>query len=440
MGGEKLKLSYDDFIRISSYVYASFKDDAAGKSVEFMFESDVEQLPIWFDKEKTRRILNNLYSNALKFTPVGGYITTEIALTEEHNRNFVKITVADTGCGIAKEELPTLFERFYQGNNHISDKTGSGIGLHLVKEYIELHGGRITVSSKVNEGSIFTVFIPADLKGNKSEIALLSPPLENDSKQKVSGKKVLLIVEDNTEFRTFLAEQLEQEFDVIQASDGEEGEDIVQRKYPDLIISDLMMPKMDGLELCRRLKNNINSSHIPFILLTARISDDAKIDSYKAGADSYIAKPFNFEVLQTRIEMLIEQQEKRKKLFHKTIDLQPGSFTTTSLDEQFIKKTLQLIEKNISDPDYSVDHLSKDLGMSRSSLYPKIQSITGLTPNNFIRSIRLKRAAQLLQATQYTVSEIAWMTGFNYLKYFNKYFKEEFTKTPTQYRIDSMKQ
>lgn len=439
MGGEKLKLSYDDFIRFSNYVYASFKDAAAGKSIEFTFESDTELLSIWFDKEKIQRILNNLYSNALKFTPAGGYVRTEIALTEDHHRNFVKITIADTGCGIAKNELPTLFERFYQGNNHTPDKVGSGIGLHLVKEYVELHEGRITVSSEVNEGSVFSIFIPTELKGNKSETSL-SLPLESDSQQKTSGKKVLLIVEDNREFRTFLAEQLEREFHVIQASDGEEGEDMVRKKYPDLIISDLMMPKMDGLELCRRLKNNINSSHIPFILLTARISDDAKIDSYKAGADSYIAKPFNFEVLQTRIDMLIEQQEKRKKLFHKTIDVQPGSFTTTSLDEQFIKKTLQLIEKNISNPDYSVDDLSKDIGMSRSGLYPKIQSITGLTPNNFIRSIRLKRAAQLLQTTQHTVAEIAWMTGFNSLKYFNKYFKEDFAKTPTQYRMDSTKQ
>ena len=432
MGGEKLKLSFVDIVSFLRYAFASFKDSTFSKAIEFDFESDMEHKFMWFDKDKIQMILNNLYSNALKFTPDGGIISTEISQTED---GFVKIVVTDTGCGIADDDLQTIFERFYQGNNS-SNKVGSGIGLHLVKEYVELHQGNISVSSKTNEGSIFTVFIPVDLKGEEHETSD-SLLMDDEGKRQEVDKKTLLIVEDNFEFRRFLAEQLEKEFNVIQASDGEEGEKIVRNNYPDLIISDLMMPRVDGLELCRRLKNNINSSHIPFILLTARISDDAKIDSYKAGADSYIAKPFNFEVLQTRIDMLIEQQEKRKKLFHKTIEVQPGNITTTSLDEQFIIKTLQLIEKNINNPDYSIDDLSKDIGMSRSSLYPKIQSITGLTPNNFIRSIRLKRAAQLLQKTQHTVSEIAWMVGFNSVKYFNKYFKEDFTKTPTQYRIEN---
>ncbi len=197
-----------------------------------------------------------------------------------------------------------------------------------------------------------------------------------------------------------------------------------------------MMPRMTGVELCSRLKNDIRFSHIPVILLTAKLSDEAKIESYKAGADSYIAKPFNFEVLQTRIEMLIEQQEKRKRIFRKNIDVQPSEITTTSLDEEFIKKALELIEKNIGNAEYSNDDLSRDLGMSRSSLYPKFQSITGQTPNHFIRSIRLKRAAQLLQSTQSNISEISWMVGISDVKYFNKYFKEDFGQTPSQYRAE----
>ncbi|MDR2775000.1 MAG: response regulator [Tannerella sp.] len=438
MGGEKLKLSFDDFIRFSEYVYASFKEMAAGKSIGFDFDNRELQLFIWFDKEKIRKILNNLYSNSLKFTPAGGYVTTKICLTEENGRKFVKYTVADTGCGISEKEQQTIFERFFQSENNGPETVGSGIGLHMVKEYIELHEGKITVNSKPDEGSAFSVYIPADLKGKEDAKPPSLLPEENDMPQ-TPDRKTLLIVEDNAEFRRFLAEQLSKQFNVREASDGKEGEETARREYPDLIVADLMMPGQDGLELCRRLKNDIRTSHIPIILLTARLSDEAKIESYKAGADSYIAKPFNFEVLQTRIEMLIEQQEKRKKLFHKAIDVQPGSITTTSLDEEFIKKTLQLIEKNISNPDYSNDDLSRDLGISRSCLYPKFQTIAGQTPNHFIRSIRLKRAAQLLQASRHTVSEISWKVGINDIKYFNKYFKEAFGVTPTQYRKGNTK-
>jgi signal transduction histidine kinase/DNA-binding response OmpR family regulator/ligand-binding sensor domain-containing protein len=436
MGGEKLKLSFDDLICFSKYVHNSFQEMASGKSVDLVFDSQSMQLFIWFDKEKIRKILNNLYSNALKFTPQGGCIATDIHLVKEHERDFVMITVTDTGCGIPEHEQLTIFERFYQSeNNRMAGKTGSGIGLHLVKQYIGLHGGRITVNSQVGQGSRFSVFIPTDLKGTGT-VEPGPHPLESGHTPK-SDRKTLLIVEDNAEFRHFLSEQLNHQFNTLEASDGEEGEDTARKRHPDLIVSDLMMPKLDGVELCRRLKNDIHTSHIPVILLTAKLSDEAKIESYKAGADSYIAKPFNFEVLQTRIEMLIQQQEKRKSIFRKTIDIQPGDITTTSLDEEFIKKALQLIEKNLTNSEYSNDHLSKDLGMSRSSMYPKFQSITGQTPNHFIRSIRLKRAAQLLQTSQYTISEISWMVGIGDIKYFNKYFKEDFGKTPTQYRADN---
>jgi DNA-binding response OmpR family regulator len=344
------------------------------------------------------------------------------------------VQVSDTGCGIDEKDLNAIFERFYQSNKNESDIIGSGIGLHLVKEYVLLHEGKIGVSSKINEGSTFYVSIPVDLKGKENEETVE----QEENLPKESDRKTLLIVEDNEEFRRFLVEQLSSRFNMLQASDGEQGLGIASQKYPDLIISDLMMPGMNGIELCKKIKNSLQTSHIPVILLTARLSDEAKIECYRAGADSYIAKPFNFEVLLTRIEMLIEQQDKRKRLFHEAINVQPGSITTTSLDEEFIRKALQLIEKNIDSPDYSNDDLSRDLGMSRSCLYPKFQSITGQTPNHFIRSIRLKRAAQLLQTNVHTVSEISWMVGINDIKYFNKYFKEEFGKTPTQYRADTL--
>ncbi|KAA6300669.1 MAG: Sensor histidine kinase TodS [Candidatus Ordinivivax streblomastigis] len=445
MGGEKLKLSGNDFVKFAKYVYFDFKDVAENKSIRFTFESDVRQLFMGFDKGKIHKIINNLYSNALKFTSEEGYITTTVRLVQENGREFVRLDIEDTGCGIPDREQQTIFERFYQSENNYPDKTGSGIGLHLVKEYVELHSGQISVSSKVGEGSVFSVFIPTDLQvagdnaGMEDTHASVSPLSSETETNNHQEQKTLLIVEDNMELRHFLAEQLDSKFDILQAADGKQGLSIAQKKSPDLIVSDLMMPVLDGLEMCQRLKNDIHTSHIPIILLTARLSDETKIESYKAGADSYIAKPFNFEVLLTRIEMLIEQQEKHKKLFHKTIEITPNSITLSSLDEELIKKALLFVEKNMDNSKYSVDELASELAFSRRQLSRKFQSIIGLSPGEFIRSVRLKRAAQLLKDSQYNISEIAWMVGFSTIKYFNLNFKEEFGVTPTQYRLESMK-
>ena len=220
----------------------------------------------------------------------------------------------------------------------------------------------------------------------------------------------------------------------MEASDGAEGEEKAIAENPDIIVSDLMMPQVDGMELCRRIKHNIKTSHIPFILLTARRSDSVQVEGYEAGIDSYISKPFNFDILLVRIRKLIEQQEKRKELFHKTIVISPSTITTTSLDEDLVKRALVSVEKNMDNADYIIEDLGRDLGLSRAHLNRKLQSIVELTPLQFIRSIRLKRAAQLLQDSQYNVAEIADMVGFNTLRYFNKYFKDEFHMTPTQYR------
>ncbi|KAA6326641.1 Sensor histidine kinase TodS [termite gut metagenome] len=390
----------------------------------------------FFDKDKIYKVLNNLYSNAFKFTPDHGDLFTSIVLAEENGVKFVKISVSDTGCGIPEKDIATIFDRFYQNDNKKSGLIGSGIGLHLVKEYVSLHNGKIEVSSRVNQGSTFMVYLPTNLVGEKS--AENQPDnTDNEPVTTTNNRKKLLIVEDNEEFRHFLTEQLSGEFNTIEAGDGEEGETASLQHSPDLIISDLMMPKLDGLEMCEHLKTNIQTSHIPIILLTARTSDEAKIESYKAGADSYIGKPFNFDVLLTRINMLIEQQEKRKELFHKAIEVTPSSITTTSLDEELVRKALQIVEKNMDNTEYSVEELSSDIGLSRSRLYRKLESIAGLSPNEFIRSIRLKRAAQLLKDSQYNVSEIADRVGFNTIKYFNKYFKEEFGTTPTQFRTEN---
>jgi signal transduction histidine kinase/DNA-binding response OmpR family regulator/ligand-binding sensor domain-containing protein len=439
MGGEKLKLSYNDFIKFVEYIHATFKDTAINRNMDWVLESECTKLLMWFDKNKMQKTLNNLYSNALKFTPAGGYVSTTIKLTEKDEREYITIEISDTGCGIDEKDMDSIFERFYQSETNASGSAGSGIGLHLVKEYVSLHEGNIHVNSIINEGTTFILSIPVDLKGKPDmENAVSMVEQENEELGKRQDKKTLLVVEDNLEFRHFLVEQLSEKFNTLEAGNGEQGEKIALQQSPDLIVSDLMMPEVDGLEMCERLKNNIQTSHIPIILLTARLSDEAKIESYKAGADSYISKPFDFEVLLVRIEMLIEQQEKRRELFRKTIQIAPKSITITSLDENFVTQALESVEKNIQNPDYSVVELCKDLGMSKSRLFPKFQSIIGSTPNNFIHSIRLKRAAQFLKSSQYNISEISDLVGFNSIKYFNKYFKEEFGMTPTQYRMENM--
>lgn len=440
MGGEKLNLSKSDFVEFMKYIHSSFKEAAINRNIDFIMECECSELYMCFDKSKMQKILNNLYSNALKFTSDQGFISTSITMKRQSDRDFVSVDITDSGCGIEKEDIDSIFDRFYQSNSDDLAGTGSGIGLHLVKEYVLLHEGKISVNSEKGEGSIFSLLLPIDIECGKTEEQETQETHFSDISitHSYAERKTILVVEDNIEFSHFLVEQLSDMFNILEANDGEKGENLAVQKSPDLIISDLMMPKVHGLELCARIKSNIETSHIPFILLTARVSDEARIESYKSGADSYISKPFNMSVLLARIDMLFEQMERRKETFHKTIEISPSSITITSVDEEFVKKAIQFVEDNMDNPEYSVNQLSSDLAMSRTQLYRKFESITGLTPNDFIRSIRLKRAAQLLKDSSYNISEISDMVGFNSIKYFNKYFKEQFGSTPTQYRSDNI--
>ena len=347
--------------------------------------------------------------------------------------------MADTGIGVPPEQLPHIFERFYQVQNWNENKVGSGIGLHLVKEYVQIHQGKIEVESTPGEGTTFTVYLPTDLKPVEEETARAEMFAEEDLQETTGvptdtgGKKRILIVEDHDDVRAYLKEQLEEWYNVLDAPDGEAGEQLAIEHNPDLIISDIMMPKVDGIELCRRIKTNVQTSHIPVVLLTARTADDIKINSYEVGADSYIAKPFNFDLLLVRIRKLIELQERRKQEFRRNIRVNPSVITITSLDEQLMQKALEHIERNMDNPEYSVEALSRDLGMSRMNLYRKLQSITGHTPTEFIKTLRLKRAAQLLQGSQLNIVEVSDRVGFSSSSYFTKCFKEQFGVLPTQY-------
>lgn len=444
MKGEKLNLGYGDFVEFLETAFNSFHGIAEEKHIQLDWNPLVDSVYMYFDKDKVHKIINNLLANALKFTPEGGNVSMTVSKLEDTDgRPMVSFSISDTGIGISKKDIEHIFDRFYQavGQKGEEKPVGSGIGLHLIKEYTNLHQGRVSVSSKLGSGTVFTVLLPRDLVSEdkaESKDTSFAAESDNSSPEAINPlsdttRPTILIVEDNEEFRRFMSEQLCYYYNVIEAADGCQGEEKALECSPDLIVSDIMMPNIDGLELLRRLKSNIQVSHIPVILLTARSSDETRISGYESGADEYISKPFKFDLLLTRIQKLIEQQKDRKQIFRKTIEVNPSEITITSLDEKLIQKALECVEKNMDNSEYSVENLSSDVGMSRMSLYRKLQSITGQTPSEFIRSIRLKRAAQLLCGSQLSIAEIANKVGFSTPKYFTKYFKEMFGTTPSQY-------
>lgn len=433
MGGEHLNLKNGEIVRFINEICHSFKDMAEEKQVSLTFDSRVEHLYISFDGDKVYKIIGNLLSNAFKFTSAGGNISVDISI--DSDERYVCITIKDTGQGISEEELYHIWKRFYQAEAQEKSPSikGSGIGLHMVKEYVEMHQGHIDVESQLGDGTTFAVYLPTTLQTAQEETdgsdMLIQAIAESNNKYSI------LVVDDNDEFRHFMTGQLVAEgYNVIEAPDGIEAETMALKHNPDLVITDLMMPRRDGIELTQVLKANITISHIPVILLTAKVGDEAKIDAYRAGADDYIAKPFNYELLLLRIQQLIEKQHQRQERFRGNLDIAPSEVAVTSLDESLIRRAIETVEKYIADGEFGIEQLAAEVGLSKTHLNRKIQGIAGMTPLQFIRNIRLKRAAQLLRDSQYNISEIAYMTGFNTIKYFNKHFKEEFNMTPTQYR------
>jgi signal transduction histidine kinase/DNA-binding response OmpR family regulator/ligand-binding sensor domain-containing protein len=441
ISGEKLNLTFGDIVEFVRQFGDLFGKLAEEKKIGFSIYSDEPEMYMYFDNDKLYKIINNLLSNSFKFTPLGGIITVHLSrTTDKQNRGLIQLQVLDSGSGISENDLPKVFNRFYQSPG---TQGGSGIGLHLVKEYVKLHSGKIEVESEPNTRTAFTVTIPDYLTPEKSEpeAQIILPEVHTGEVPVpvASVKQRLLVVEDNDDLRGFLVAELSGKYEIIEAADGLAGVEMAQSKSPDLIVSDVLMPKMDGLELCKRIKSDLHTSHIPVILLTARSSEENKLSGYQSGADEYLSKPFNLDFLLLRIEKLIEQQNRRKEKFSQRIEVNPKEITITSLDEQLIQKALICIEQNMDNPDYSVRQFSLDMGMDRTVLYKKLQSITGLSPSDFLRSIRLKRAAQFLIQGQYPVAEVAEKVGFNTPKYFTKYFKEAFGVTPSQYAQNGKK-
>jgi DNA-binding response OmpR family regulator/nitrogen-specific signal transduction histidine kinase len=424
MKGEALHLSYCNVGEFVEAIAERFAPLQAEKGVTLRTGFPGEILYAFVDKEKLLAIVNNLLSNAFKFTPSGGKI--DLALTSDVEASTFTLRVSDTGCGIPEEDLPHIFDRFFQAGNAHAHTTGSGIGLYLLREYVLLHEGTVTAESNLQAGSTFTVILPTRLSaahGTASDSIIADP----------DGLKILL-VEDHPEFSAFVQKELSQTYTVLVAADGIQGLNTARNERPDLIISDVMMPGMSGTELCQRLKADVNTSHIPVILLTAKTSDQAQIEGFKAGADAYVTKPFNMDLLQLRIQHLLKQQQERKEAFRKSLSMNPEHLTPAHVDQELIQKALVLIERNMDKASYSVEQLSKELFMDRTNLYRKLSAIVGQTPTEFIRTVRLKRAAQLLEQGL-TVTEVAELVGFRgTTSYFSKCFQEEFGTKPSQYK------
>lgn len=416
-----------DVVSFTKNLCDTFKGYSENQHVQLTFFSSHDRLHMLFDGDKYSKIILNLLSNAFKFTPDGGRV--DVALSTDAENLVVK--VADTGIGIDDAEKEHVFEGFYQTNT--TKSSGSGIGLYLVKEYAKLHDGTVKIVDNVGGGSVFIVTIPIRHKTVES-IAEIS---EQQEVVDASSRRVVLIVDDNTDLLTFLSGELSNYYTVETATNGLVALEMMEKHVPDIIISDIMMPEMDGIELCRRIKSNEKYSSIPLIMLSAKHDEQAKVEGLTIGADDYVTKPFNCDLLKLRIKKLLELSQKGVHRSH--IEPEPSEIEVTSLDEKLIESAVKYVEKNMERPDLSVEELSRELGMSRVHLYKRMRQITGKTPTEFIRVIRLKRAAQLLRESQLNVSEIAYQVGYNNPKYFATYFKQEFGVLPSVYQTQQSK-
>jgi signal transduction histidine kinase/ligand-binding sensor domain-containing protein/DNA-binding response OmpR family regulator len=447
----RLNAATGDIIKFIKEISWSFTDMADKKNIRFSFYTSIDSLVAGFDADKLERILFNLISNAFKFTPEQGSVTVVLDREEkEPGKPLLSIQVKDTGIGIPEDKQEKIFERFFQHDIPGSMvNQGSGIGLSITKEFVKLHGGTISVESEPEKGSCFTVWLPiqmaaAPVPEPMPESAEINTSSAEQAAEVMSSeamvfdendmhKKMLLLVEDNEDFRFYLKDNLRQYFTILEAADGKEGWQKALAHHPDLVVSDISMPEMDGIGLCRKIKKDQRTSHIPVILLTALAGEEQQLKGLEGGANDYLTKPFNFEILLSRIRNLLSQQAVARKTFEKRIDVKPADISVASPDEQFLYQVMEIIEKNISNPDFSVEELSRAAYMSRVALYKKLLALTGKTPIEFIRSVRLKRAAQLLEKSQMTVAEIAYEVGFNNPKYFSKYFKMEYHVLPSQW-------
>jgi signal transduction histidine kinase/DNA-binding response OmpR family regulator len=447
-GKMKLKTSRQDLIPIVEHAVLAFHSFAERKKISLKFGPKQKEIFFFLDKDKLDKILNNVLSNALKFTPGGGCVNVEV----EKNKDSVEISISDTGIGIPKEQLDKIFDRFYQVDQNISSEIqGTGVGLSLTKELVELHKGKILVDSEEGKGSTFKIVLPlgkdhllpneiVEIKKEKEKIipgfdSSFDEAIKNtvtiDSFENLSTPS-LLIIEDNPDLRKYVTKVLTDYYKVYEACDGEEGFKKSFEKIPDLIISDIMMPKMNGFQLCKALKSDSRTSHIPIIILTAKATLKDKIEGMETGADEYLMKPFEAEELKARIKNLLEQRKRIHEHFQKYEFLLDDS-GFTPMDQKFLQNTLQVINKHISDGNFSVEILAENLAVHRSLLHQKLVALIGQPPNELIKMIRLNKAAKLIEHKSGNISEIALEVGFNNPSYFSDCFQKQFGFSPSQY-------
>lgn len=441
-----LRVSQIDMVPFIHEVKSCFDQLARGKHIDFTFETSLTSKLLWVDTDKMEKVLANLLSNAFKFTPKGGKI--RIALEEQGDETLLSVT--DNGKGIAPDKLSKVFERFYTESDHRA--SGTGIGLHLTSEFVAMHHGRIEVESEPNVRTIFTVHL---LNGKShfddsnvfdSYVSEYSCGIENLDTSTICQALekrypyTILIAEDDPDIREYLVNELSANFEVIATENGAKAlEKLNEVENIALLLSDVLMPEMNGFELCRRVKSDLLFSHIPVILLTALSDDTQRLYGIGGGADAYIQKPFRIEEVKLRVIKLLEERERLREQFMKNFNLPstteetPQKNPTENLDSAFMRQFMKLVEESFQDPEFNIEKVSEQIGLSRVHLYRKVKGALGVSPTDFLRDYRLKRAADMLREKRYTVSEVAYQTGFTSPAYFTKCFKQAYGVTPTEY-------
>jgi signal transduction histidine kinase/DNA-binding response OmpR family regulator len=482
-GQVKLKVAFQDVVTNIKDTISAFQPFAESKNISFELNSPAEEIFLYYDRDKIDKIFGNLISNAIKFTPQNGKVDITVSTkrlplnsitkhpvnkgSRELKDEFLEIAVSDSGIGISKENLNRIFDRFFRVGSVIpGGYEGTGIGLSFAKELIELHKGKLSVESKEGEGSTFRITLSMNkghyasneivkkgsvesIKGQEiSEEIIEGEDISTKNNREVensikllskSDKPVILIIEDNPDVRKYIAGTLENEYRMIEAEDGREGLNSAFQEIPDLIISDIMMPYIDGIKLCKELKKDMRTSHIPLILLTARSAVSDKVEGFKTGADDYIIKPFDESELKARIGNLLRQRKRLHEHF-RTLGFFIEEETITPADQKFIQLTTSLINQHIADTGYSVEMLASDLAVSRSLLHKKLMALIGESPSDLIRRMRLNKALKLIEQKSGNISEIALEVGFNNPSYFANCFQKQFGFSPSRYHQNYIKQ
>lgn len=460
-GKMRLKISKEDICSFMQEMYCAFNNLAEGKNIGFNFETSEERLPAWFDKSVCDKVLFNLLSNAFKFTRPSDSVTMSLSRLDPDSAavisgrlagvirpggQYVHIKVSDTGCGIPPEELERIFDPFYQVDNGgkagANGTVGTGIGLSLTKLIVELHHGTIWAENNERGGATFNVVLPID-RGAYSEeeidadaadrVVVDVIPSEAPESLKFDRRYTVLLVEDNEEVRAYVKECLQPYFDIIEADNGETAFELAVERYPDIVVSDIMMPRKNGLELCTQIKEDLRTEHIPVILMTARCMLQHIKEGFSSGADDYIVKPFSMDVLICRMHNILVSREKLKKLYGKKFSLEAMGIKIVSADDKFTQKFFEVIEANITNSDLNIDMICREVGLSRTNLYRKLKAITDLSPVELIRNKRLEVATRLLLESEYSVSEISTYVGFNSHAYFTQCFKAAYGCSPSEY-------